>query len=178
MIFQKNSFIVIFSFWRQLYIFYHPSLDKYNSCLCRTITGIFSTRKIARTCFCCPISLITRWKHRFCGGGRTLKGCDFRHRSKMRYKHSSWCWIYGLMSEIVHQLIAPLENPTIVVPCFCGCIPSPKLTVRTWKWMVGRLVSFLLGWRNLVLSLFQGWFIGRYPIGSMVAYCIFPYILL
>ena len=65
MIFQNNSFIVIFSFWRQLYIFYQPSLDKYISCLCRTITGIFSTRKIARTCFCCPISLITRWKHRF-----------------------------------------------------------------------------------------------------------------
>ena len=68
MIFQKNSFIVTFSFWRQLYIFYQPSLDKYNSCLCRTITGIFSTLKIARTCFCCPISLITMWKHRFWGG--------------------------------------------------------------------------------------------------------------
>ena len=51
------------------HLFYQPSLDKYNSCLCRTITGIFSTRKIARTCFCCPISLITMWKRRFFFGG-------------------------------------------------------------------------------------------------------------
>ena len=76
MIFQKNSFIVIFSFRRQLYIFYQPSLDKYNSCLCRNITGIFSTLKIARTCFCCPISLITMWKHRFFfGGGASIFLC-------------------------------------------------------------------------------------------------------
>ena len=73
MIFQKNSFIVTFSFWRQLYMFYQPSLDKYNSCLCRTITGIFFwTLKIARTCFCCPISLITMWKRRFWGGGEHI----------------------------------------------------------------------------------------------------------
>ncbi len=28
-------------------------------------------------------------------------------------------------------------------------LPSLKLTARTWKWIVGRLSRFLLGWRNL-----------------------------
>ena len=38
-------------------------------------------------------------------------------------------------------------------------IPSLKLTARTWKWMVGRLSRFLLGWRNLagaILMLVSG----------------------
>ena len=57
---------------KKTHLFYQPSLGKYNSCLCRTITGIFSTRKIARTCFCCPISIITMWKRRFWGGGASI----------------------------------------------------------------------------------------------------------
>ena len=94
MIFQKNSFIVTFSFWRQLYMFYQPSLDKYNSCLCRTITGkFFWTLKIARTCFCCPISLITMWKRRFWGGGEHIYICDMYILSRVysdRYTFKSF----------------------------------------------------------------------------------------
>ena len=59
-----------FSFWR--HNVYQPSLDKYNSCLCRTVTGLFSTLEIARTCFCCVclISLTAMSKHGSWGGGR------------------------------------------------------------------------------------------------------------
>ena len=57
-----------FSFWR--HNVYQPSLDKYNFCPCRTITGLFSTLKIARACFCCVclISLTAMSKHRSWGG--------------------------------------------------------------------------------------------------------------
>ena len=61
-----------FPFWR--HNVYQPSLDKYNSCLCRTITAIFSTLKIARTCFCCVclICLTAMSKHRSWGGGASI----------------------------------------------------------------------------------------------------------
>ena len=69
---KKLIYCHCFSFWRQLFNFYQPSLDKYNTCLCRTITALFSTFKIARTCFCCVciISLTAMSKHRSWGGGR------------------------------------------------------------------------------------------------------------
>ena len=67
---KKLIYCHCFSFWRQLFNFYQPSLDKYNTCLCRTITALFSTFKIARTCFCCVciISLTAMSKHRSWGG--------------------------------------------------------------------------------------------------------------
>ncbi len=69
MIFQKTQlYIVIVSPFEDNVN--QPSLDKSNSCLCRTITGLFSTLKIARTCFCCVclISLTAMSRHRSWGG--------------------------------------------------------------------------------------------------------------
>ena len=65
---KKLIYCHCFSFWR------HTSLDKYNFCPCRTITGLFSTLKIARACFCCVclISLTAMSKHRSWGGGEHI----------------------------------------------------------------------------------------------------------
>ena len=69
---KKLIYCHCFSFWR--HNVYQPSLDTYNFCLCRTITGLFSTLKIARACFCCVclISLTAMSKHRSWGGGEHI----------------------------------------------------------------------------------------------------------
>ena len=137
--------VLLLKTW-QLYIFYQPSLDKYNSCLCRTITGIFSTLKIARTCFCCPISLITMWKHRFFlgGGGASIYIYHYEHIYIYHYEH---IYIYHYEHIYINIIMNIYEN----VSCLKRRLSSSKYLIYycslCWYGKIWKICNLqLLGW--------------------------------
>ena len=83
----------------------------------------------------------------FHGGGRWISWRITKHVSTWNCQHGAMMNLMQNIGPVPSKVCGmvswhPVKEPYGTQTGRCRDIPSLKLTARTWKWMVGRLVSF------------------------------------